>query len=443
MAKGSSSHSERSRGAGRVTDVTLLLNEGRALHARGRVNEAFARYQAALVAAPEHPDALHMLGVAYLSMGHALLGMAFVRKAIAHRPEVADYRLNLATALAHQGQIDEAADQLQAASQLQPDDAEILAGLGGLQSQLNRFTDAELSYARAVEIDPKHAEWHEALARLRYLRWAMPEAMESAQRALSLSASVADRLNMGFALSHEPAPLPSPADLLVASPALTPADLARACDERDVLVIDDFLDDPKGFRAHALRLCEREGQRRSQANFPGVQTPAQPCGVTMQRIAHALARPLKWDSTDNGAVRLSVASDDARADVHIDNPSLPHIFGGVLYLSPPEHCRGGTCFYRHRATGWDRRLGEDALREGGYASYEDFQRRNLPASRRLPFNEWQRQRDTTWELLFEIPMRFNRLVVFRSDFFHAISELFGDSAENGRLVQLFHFESQS
>ena len=38
-------------------------------------------------------------------------------------------------------------------------------------------------------------------------------------------------------------------------------------------------------------------------------------------------------------------------------------------------------------------------------------------------------------------MRFNRLVVFRSDFFHAITELFGDRAENGRLVQLLHFEA--
>lgn len=121
-----------------------------ALHARGLVNEAFARYQAALVAAPEHPEALHLLGVAYLSMGHAPLVVAYVRKTIAHQPEVADYRLNLATALAQQGQFVEAAEQLQAASRLRPDDAQTLAQLGRLQAQLNRFADAELSYMRAI-----------------------------------------------------------------------------------------------------------------------------------------------------------------------------------------------------------------------------------------------------------------------------------------------------
>jgi hypothetical protein len=33
-------------------------------------------------------------------------------------------------------------------------------------------------------------------------------------------------------------------------------------------------------------------------------------------------------------------------------------------------------------------------------------------------------------------------VLFRSDFFHAVTELFGDGFENGRLVQLFHFEAE-
>ena len=58
-----------------------------------------------------------------------------------------------------------------------------------------------------------------------------------------------------------------------------------------------------------------------------------------------------------------------------------------------------------------------------------------------PFAQWLRERDEAWEWLFEVPMRFNRLIIFRSDFFHAITELFGDRPENGRLVQLLHFEA--
>jgi len=423
-------------------DAQALLSQGRALHAQGRLNEAFARYQAALAADPENAEGLHLLGVAYLGLRQPLLGIAFVRRAIARRPDAADYRMNLATALVQQGQLAEAVIEVQAACRLKPGDAEALAMLGGLCVQLQRFDEAERHYAAAIEVAPGQANWHEALARLRYLRWALPEAAQDAQRALALAPRIAERLNLGFAHVASPAPQGSPAALLERAASFDAAALAQACIDRDLLVVDDFLPDPQAFRAEALRLCATQAQRSAQGNFPGVQTPPQPVGLAMQRIADMLGRAIKWDSPDNGALRVSLAADDARADVHVDNPTLPNIFGGVLYLSRPEDCRGGTRFFRHRATGWDRRPDDAALRAMGHAGFLDFQKRHLPINRRLAFAEWQQQRDATWEYLFEVPMRFNRLIVFRSDFFHAITELFGERAENGRLVQLFHFEAE-
>jgi Flp pilus assembly protein TadD len=428
--------------AARPVDADAALAQGRALHAQGRLSEAFSLYQAALSAQPENPEALHLLGVAYLGLRQPALGIAFVRRAIARRPDAPDYRMNLATALLQLGQAPEALAEMQLACELRPDDAQGLAMLGGLCVQLQRFDEAERRYAAAVALQPDQAEWHEALARLRYLRWAMPEAVPHAQRAVGLAPRIAERLNMGFARAASPAPHASPARLLNAAAEVDAAALERACIERDLLVIDDFLPDPVAFRAEALRLCATLAQRSQNGNFPGVQTPPQPVDATMQRIADLLGRAVKWDSPDNGALRVSLAADEARADVHVDNPTLPHIFGGVLYLSRPEDCRGGTRFYRHRATGWDRRPDDAALAGMGHASFLDFQKRHLPINRRLPFAEWQQQRDATWEFLFEVPMRFNRLIVFRSDFFHAITELFGDSPESGRLVQLFHFESE-
>ena len=47
-----------------------------------------------------------------------------------------------------------------------------------------------------------------------------------------------------------------------------------------------------------------------------------------------------------------------------------------------------------------------------------------------------------WEPVLELPMRFNRLIIFRSDFYHAVTELFGTTVDDGRLVQLFHFEAK-
>ena len=48
--------------------------------------------------------------------------------------------------------------------------------------------------------------------------------------------------------------------------------------------------------------------------------------------------------------RLTLAGDKGVSGVHID----PCFYSGILYLSLPEHCRGGTDFFRHRRTGLDR-----------------------------------------------------------------------------------------
>ena len=63
----------------------------------------------------------------------------------------------------------------------------------------------------------------------------------------------------------------------------------------------------------------------------------------------------------------------------VDSPTLTHIFGGVLHLSLPEHARSGTRFYRHRATGWDRRPDAASLRAQGDASFLAFQKRRAGA----------------------------------------------------------------
>ena len=449
--------SSRAPGPARIDPAQRLLNEGRALQGQGRIQEAFSRYQSAVAAAPEHPEALHLLGVAYVALGHAPVGIAFMRRAIDRSPDTAEFRARLATAEAQQGRLDEALAQMNQACALQPGDAALQAGLAALLLERGDNAEAERSYQAAIELAAAQetppaklalAQWHEALARLRYQRWAMPEALVNAGQARALSPVVAQGINFGAVWPTTPSGAQDASAVAAKVRPLapmTPEELARACAERDFLVIDDFLADPMPLREQALRMCSSMAAATGAArpgNFPGVQTPAQPCEPTMQRIAEALGRALKWDSLDNGALRVSVASDDARADVHVDNPTLKEIFGGVLCLSLPEDCQGGTRFYRHRGTGWARRPEAEALKERGFASFLDFQKRSLPPNRRLSFDEWLTRRDAIWEPMLELPMRFNRLIIFRSDFFHGITELFGDKPENGRLVQLFHFEAQ-
>ena len=45
-----------------------------------------------------------------------------------------------------------------------------------------------------------------------------------------------------------------------------------------------------------------------------------------------------------------------------------------------------------------------------------------------------------WEATMTVPMRFNRLILFRPWMWHSFTENFGDSMESGRLIQVFFFE---
>ena len=92
----------------------------------------------------------------------------------------------------------------------------------------------------------------------------------------------------------------------------------------------------------------------------------------------------------------------------------------------PEHCQGGTTFFRHRQTGTDRTPRQEDLEAAGYASVAELLQRDGPEASR-------------WEALMTIPMRFHRLVLYRPFSWHSAEPAFGDSPENGRLIHLFSF----
>jgi Flp pilus assembly protein TadD len=424
-----------------LSDVSRLLVEGRSLQQQGRAADAFARYQSAYKLAPADAEVLHALGAGYAGVGQAAIGVAFVRRAITAAPREPRFRTTLSGLLAEAGQLEAAALEAAAACELAATDVQAHAWLAGLQQRLGHVVEAERSLSKALKLEPSQADWLLALARLQYDRWGMADAMETLRK-FQGTEGPHERVNIGWARPTAFSPRKPPTEAVNNLGALSPAELERACVERELMVFDDILEDAVSYRNHAIELCRSQGRREAKLNFPGLQTP--PCATEqfMQRVADALGRELRWSSPDHGAFRLSAAADEARADVHVDNPSIGNIFGGVLYLSPPEHSRGGTTFFRHRRTGWDSTPTAERLLEKGYRSLADYQRRELKPNERMSFDAWVAQRGVLWEPVIEVPMRFNRLIIFRSDFYHAVTELFGTTIDNGRLVQLFHFEAE-
>ncbi|HEY4070944.1 MAG TPA: DUF6445 family protein [Sphingomicrobium sp.] len=192
-------------------------------------------------------------------------------------------------------------------------------------------------------------------------------------------------------------------------------------------VIDDFLGNADQVRDHALSLTySRTG------TYPGRGSIEQlPIRGLQEEISSIVRQPLSanWPANHAHATcRLTLAQDNEEARIHVD----PNHLSGLLYLSRPEDCRGGTEFFRHKRTGTDRMPTTlKGLQEMGYSSYDELE------ADLLHKDGGDRSK---WERTMEVPMRFNRLVLLHPYYWHTAGPGFGDSLENGRLVYLLFFE---
>lgn len=192
------------------------------------------------------------------------------------------------------------------------------------------------------------------------------------------------------------------------------------------LVVDDFLGQPDRFRKQALSLDYPD----LQGPFPG-RNSAQRLEIPRlsEHVSQLVGERLKpiEPRQSHGKCRLTLASDPRRGAVHVDHSQ----WSGILYLTRPEHCRGGTEFFRHKKTGLDRSPVSDreaiAMGLGG---------RDAVIAKTVTTDGLKR---AAWERTMEIPMRYNRLVLLRPWFFHTAGPGFGTSREDGRLIYVMFF----
>lgn len=75
-------------------------------------------------------------------------------------------------------------------------------------------------------------------------------------------------------------------------------------------------------------------------------------------------------------------------------------------------------------------MNEQALRQSGYASYDDLRAEVLDK------DALDRSK---WEQTMTVPMRYNRLVMLQPQYWHTSGPGFGTTLENGRLVYLLFY----
>ena len=197
---------------------------------------------------------------------------------------------------------------------------------------------------------------------------------------------------------------------------------------KSIVIVDDFLNNAQQLREAALRLTypQQEGAFPGRNSLERLQLE----GLVPQ-VSRILGEPLALldPPQSHAKCRITLAADVGRAKVHVDRSH----WSGILYLSRPEDCRGGTDFFRHRRTNTDRApINEDEMRAMGYASMAEMHEDII---------EKDSNDDSAWELIMRVPMRFNRLVLLRPWLWHTAGEGFGDRPENGRLVYLMFFGS--
>ena len=195
------------------------------------------------------------------------------------------------------------------------------------------------------------------------------------------------------------------------------------------IVVDDFLDDPYVLRDTALGLSYPE----VNSTYPGRNSVQRiDLDGLNKEVSRLVGEPLvpMTQGQAHGKCRIALASDVGTAGVHTDGSH----WSGILYLSRPEDCRGGTDFFRHIPTNTER---------APYNDQESAEKFGAPSAK-----QWVAdllERDTSdaskWERTMRIPMRFNRLLLLRPWLWHTAGESFGDKPENGRLVYLMFFRS--
>jgi hypothetical protein len=175
-----------------------------------------------------------------------------------------------------------------------------------------------------------------------------------------------------------------------------------------LLIVDDFYTSPDTVRSFAI-----QQPFEIKGNFPGARTKpycSDDIKGAINQIMQFAGGVTDWfDGQDcNGCFQITTASD--RTWIHSD---FYNRWAGVLYLTPDAPHTSGTALYRHKETGEHARVDSD------HESY-DY---------------------TKWDKFDVIGNKYNRLVLYRGDMFHASVDYFGDNLHNGRLFQVFFFNT--
>jgi tetratricopeptide (TPR) repeat protein len=184
-------------------EVSALLNEAAEARSSGDANQAIQRYKKAASIEPENFFLHRNLGILYFETGDYKSATESLIRASRLRIDDAYTLLYLGNAVYKIDGAQEALPYLEAAKDKQDDVPEIHNALGDVYLQLNRQTESETAYKRAIELNPDNPSSYEGLGRLYFQRKLYRLALQNFQEALGWDRKNADLwFNAGMCYYH-------------------------------------------------------------------------------------------------------------------------------------------------------------------------------------------------------------------------------------------------
>jgi Flp pilus assembly protein TadD len=116
------------------------------MHRSNQLEGAVELYRRLLEAAPGHPDALHLMGMALHQMGRSNDGVSLIEQAIQAEPGYAGYRNNLGNIHMSRGDVAQALAAYEHAVRLDETNADLHNNLGALYKVQQQLDAARASY---------------------------------------------------------------------------------------------------------------------------------------------------------------------------------------------------------------------------------------------------------------------------------------------------------
>ena len=202
------------------------IEVGVSLQHAGHFAEAAAIYQQILAVEPNHPDALHLLGLIAYHEGNYGAAMELIMAALSHRTSEI-YFGNLGNALAALGRRAAAIESYRQAIAVKPDYLPALNNLGNMLRDDGQCAAAVECFETVIRLEPDYAEAHNNLANALVDLGELETAIDYYRRAIALRPTLLEaRSNLLFILSYRENP--NPAEYLADATDFGRAAAARA-----------------------------------------------------------------------------------------------------------------------------------------------------------------------------------------------------------------------